>query len=151
MVLAGVKAVTIHDTKTTVIADLGAQFYLTEADVGKNRAEACAARLQELNTAVAVIVSTAPISEAFLSTFQVSEGATTQGICTPKPPHVSDFCAHLRSSVPSLTFSVSLFIWKYRDLYCTHIVAIAQLLLHADFISHDGIAPLLFITGGGAV
>lgn len=69
--LAGVKAVTIHDTKAATMADLGAQFYLGEKDIGSNRAQACAARLQELNTAVAVNVNTDPITEAFLVQFGV--------------------------------------------------------------------------------
>jgi hypothetical protein len=71
VMLAGVKAVTLHDEKATVVQDLGGQFYLTEADVGVNRASACAARVQELNSAVAVEVSTAPITEAFLGKFSV--------------------------------------------------------------------------------
>ena len=49
VILAGVKGVTIQDASACELADLGAQFYLSEADVGKNRAEACAAKLQELN------------------------------------------------------------------------------------------------------
>lgn len=53
------------------LRDLSAQFYLTEADVGKNRAEACQDRLQELNTAVAVAASTDDLSEDFLSRFEV--------------------------------------------------------------------------------
>jgi hypothetical protein len=49
----------------------GAQFYLTPEDVGKNRAEACKDKLQELNISVAVEASTADLSDAFLSGFQV--------------------------------------------------------------------------------
>ena len=48
VILAGVKAVTLQDADKVALADLGAQFYLSEADVGKNRAEACAARLVEV-------------------------------------------------------------------------------------------------------
>ena len=54
VILAGVKAVTLHDTADATVADLGTQFYLAEADVGSNRAVACRARLAELNPAVAV-------------------------------------------------------------------------------------------------
>ena len=64
MILAGVKAVTLQDAEPVALADLGAQFYLSEADVGKNRAEACAARLQELNPAVAVSVVTEAVTPA---------------------------------------------------------------------------------------
>lgn len=71
VILAGVRAVTVHDKKVTKISDLGAQFYLTEEDVGKNRAEACKEKLQELNTAVTVTASTADLDEALLKQFQV--------------------------------------------------------------------------------
>lgn len=71
VILAGVRAVTIHDKKATTKSDLGAQFYLTEEDVAKNRAEACKDKLQELNTAVAVNASTSDLTEGFLKGFQV--------------------------------------------------------------------------------
>ena len=71
VILAGVKSVTLHDTEDVKIKDLSAQFYLSKADVGKNRAEACRAKLQELNTAVAVSASSAELAEDLLSKFQV--------------------------------------------------------------------------------
>jgi len=37
VILAGVKSVTLHDVANTEIQDLSAQFYLSKADVGKNR------------------------------------------------------------------------------------------------------------------
>ena len=57
------RGVTIQDASACELADLGAQFYLSEADVGKNRAEACAAKLQELNPAVTVTVNTGEITD----------------------------------------------------------------------------------------
>ena len=72
VILAGVKAVTIHDTADVRIQDLSAQFYLSEASVGANRASACKDKLQELNTAVAVSASTADLTEQFISQYQVS-------------------------------------------------------------------------------
>ncbi len=41
VILAGVKSITLHDRAEVALRDLGAQFYLSEADVGRNRAEAC--------------------------------------------------------------------------------------------------------------
>ena len=67
VILAGVKAVTLQDAEPAALADLGAQFYLSEADVGKNRAEACAARLQELNPAVEVAVVTEAVTPALVA------------------------------------------------------------------------------------
>ena len=74
VILAGVRSVTLHDTRAVERRDLGSQFYLTEEDFGKNRAEACRDRLQELNTAVAVVASTADLTEDFLRQFQVGAG-----------------------------------------------------------------------------
>lgn len=71
MILAGVKAVTLQETEACAIADLGANFYLAEADVGKNRAEACAAKLQELNPAVDVTVVTGDITDDLCKKHQV--------------------------------------------------------------------------------
>eukprot|EP00882_Tetradesmus_deserticola_P015851 GHRQ01016902.1.p1 GENE.GHRQ01016902.1~~GHRQ01016902.1.p1 ORF type:complete len:156 (+),score=29.15 GHRQ01016902.1:170-637(+) len=71
VILAGVRALTIHDTKNVETRDLSAQFYLTEEDVGQNRAEACRDKLQELNNAVAVSASSAELSAEYLGQFQV--------------------------------------------------------------------------------
>lgn len=71
VILAGVRTVTLHDTANVALGDLSAHFYLSEADVGKNRAESCKEKLQELNTAVAVVASMAPLNEALLKQFQV--------------------------------------------------------------------------------
>lgn len=72
VILAGVKAVVLHDTEKVQLRDLGAQFYLTPDDVGSNRASACEAKLQELNSAVAVSSSDAEVSDSFLGQFHVS-------------------------------------------------------------------------------
>lgn len=71
VILAGVKAVTIHDTAQVQLRDLGAQFYLSESDIGSNRAEACKDKLQELNNAVVVTSATGHLSDEFLGQFQV--------------------------------------------------------------------------------
>jgi len=71
VILAGVKAVTLQDTAACTLADLGAHFYLTQADVGTNRAQACAAKLQELNPAVAVTFVAAEISDDLCKKHQV--------------------------------------------------------------------------------
>lgn len=50
---------------------LSFQFYLREADLGKNRAEVSQTRLAELNSYVPVTAYTGPLSEDFLGNFQV--------------------------------------------------------------------------------
>jgi len=56
VILAGVKAVVLLDHRPATHRDLGANFYLApdDAEAGRNRAEACRARLAELNVAVHV-------------------------------------------------------------------------------------------------
>lgn len=71
VILAGVKAVTLHDTRNVELWDLSSQFYFTEKDVGKNRAAACLDKLKELNGSVDVTISTSEITPQFMSTFQV--------------------------------------------------------------------------------
>ena len=47
------------------------QFYLSEADVGKNRAAACVGKLAELNNYVKVAAHTEQLTEAYIKQFQV--------------------------------------------------------------------------------
>ena len=54
VILANVKAVTLHDDKVATAADAGSQFYLSEADAGQNRATASVTQMQELNPGVQV-------------------------------------------------------------------------------------------------
>jgi ubiquitin-activating enzyme E1 len=66
VILAGVKSVTLWDPSPTTLLDLSAQFYLSEADVGKSRADASAAKLAELNQYVPVTVESGPLSPEFI-------------------------------------------------------------------------------------
>nr|XP_033770664.1 ubiquitin-like modifier-activating enzyme 6 isoform X2 [Geotrypetes seraphini] len=74
--LAGVKALTVHDTKQCQTWDLGTSFFIWEEDVKnqRNRAEAVVQRIAELNPYVHVISSTAPLEEStdlsFLKQYQ---------------------------------------------------------------------------------
>ncbi|XP_072037790.1 LOW QUALITY PROTEIN: ubiquitin-like modifier-activating enzyme 6 [Amphiura filiformis] len=76
VVLAGVRSLTVHDTKTATFKDLGTQFFLREEDVkaSKNRAEASVSRLSELNPYVTVKSSTQELTAdtdlTFLSEFK---------------------------------------------------------------------------------
>ncbi|XP_015787197.1 ubiquitin-like modifier-activating enzyme 1 [Tetranychus urticae] len=71
IILGGVKSVTIHDDQVCSISDLSSQFYLTEADIGKNRAEACVNRLAELNNYVPVSAYSEKLNPEFLKKFKV--------------------------------------------------------------------------------
>lgn len=61
---------TLHDDASVQLRDLSSNFFVSEVDVGKNRALACVPKLQELNHAVAVATLTDLIPSK-LSNFQV--------------------------------------------------------------------------------
>jgi len=58
VVLSGVKRFTIHDDKECSFIDLAGQFFLTEGDIGKNRAIASLEKIQQLNNYVKVDLAT---------------------------------------------------------------------------------------------
>jgi ubiquitin-activating enzyme E1 len=69
--LAGVKTVTLHDVGNVEMWDLSSNFFLTEDDIGRNRAVACVAKLQELNNSVLISALTDELNTEHLSKFQV--------------------------------------------------------------------------------
>ena len=89
VILAGLKSITLHDRTQVALRDLGSQFYLSEADIGLNRAEACRDQLQGLNNAVPVSTSTADLTPEFLSSFQVV--VATQ-LSLAEATRIDDFC-----------------------------------------------------------
>jgi ubiquitin-like 1-activating enzyme E1 A len=56
LVLAGIGSLTIIDHELVTESDLGAQFFVSESDVGTNRAEAAAPQIRRLNPRVNVFV-----------------------------------------------------------------------------------------------
>lgn len=71
VVLAGVKTVTLHDNTPVAIADLGAQFFLRESDLGQPRAAVTGPRLAELNNYVPVDVYAGALTPEFVSQFGI--------------------------------------------------------------------------------
>lgn len=71
VILGGVKSVTLHDKAVCTIGDLSTQFYLTEDDIGQNRAEASRQQLSELNNYVPTKSYTGDLTEDFLKKFRV--------------------------------------------------------------------------------
>ncbi|XP_028832160.1 ubiquitin-like modifier-activating enzyme 6 isoform X2 [Denticeps clupeoides] len=65
IVLAGIKALTLHDSKVCEVGDLGTNFFIREEDVyaKRRRVEAVYPRVAELNPYVKVGVSTCPLDE----------------------------------------------------------------------------------------
>jgi len=71
VILCGVKSVTLYDPEQCQLADLSSQFFLTEADVGKNRGEVTVPKLAELNSYVPLTLHTGELNESLLQRFQV--------------------------------------------------------------------------------
>uniref|UniRef100_K7GER2 SUMO-activating enzyme subunit 1 n=1 Tax=Pelodiscus sinensis TaxID=13735 RepID=K7GER2_PELSI len=71
IILAGVKSVTVHDPGKAQWSDLSSQFFLSESDIGRNRALASQRHLAELNSYVPVTTATGELAESFLAAFQV--------------------------------------------------------------------------------
>lgn len=79
VILGGVKSVTLHDNAICTIGDLSAQYYLSENDVGKNRAEVSCKQLSELNNYVPTKTYTGELTEAFIKQFRVVVLTETTG------------------------------------------------------------------------
>ncbi|KAG9234004.1 hypothetical protein BJ875DRAFT_28307 [Amylocarpus encephaloides] len=74
LVLAGIASITVVDHALVTEADLGAQFFLSHDDLGKNRAEAAAPQIRKLNPRVNVMVDTSNIKDKgsdFFSLFDI--------------------------------------------------------------------------------
>jgi len=56
LVLAGIHSLTIVDHELVTPSDVGAQFFVSDADVGTNRAEAAAPQIRKLNPRVNVVI-----------------------------------------------------------------------------------------------
>ncbi|PIK34706.1 putative SUMO-activating enzyme subunit 1 [Apostichopus japonicus] len=74
IVLAGIKSITLMDDQNVTEADFFSQFLITREDVGKNRATASVARVQELNPNVIVTSDETSVTdkeEAFFKQFDI--------------------------------------------------------------------------------
>jgi len=70
-ILQGCNRVTLHDTEKVVNTDLSTNYYITQQDIGRNRAEASYQKLAELNNYVKVDTITRPLTPDFLKNYNV--------------------------------------------------------------------------------
>ncbi|KAF7048558.1 hypothetical protein CFC21_057304 [Triticum aestivum] len=110
LVLAGVKSVTLHDDGNVELWDLSSNFFLSEKDVGQNRAQACVLKLQDLNNAVIISTLTGDLTKEHLSKFQA---VVFTDITLEKAVEFDDYChnhqppiAFIKSEVRGLFGSV---------------------------------------------
>ena len=133
IILAGIKNVTIQDTVITSFSDLSSQFYLTEENIGQNRALACIDKLASLNEYVSVNVTTEPLTDELITQFNCLV------ITEPHPQaelfHIADFC-HQNKIKFIMTQISGLFGYVFTDF-------------GSEFISSDalGIEPSRFRLG----
>jgi ubiquitin-activating enzyme E1 len=70
--LAGPRSVTLFDPAPVTAIDVGANYYLTMAQIGRPRAQSCVERLAELNPYVTVNVLPSPVlTEEIVGRFSV--------------------------------------------------------------------------------
>lgn len=70
-ILQGFKAVTIHDTEKVTKYDLSTNYYVSSRDIGRNRAEVCFEKLEELNSYVKVDYKTVPLKNELLLDYNI--------------------------------------------------------------------------------
>uniref|UniRef100_F7AN44 Ubiquitin-like modifier-activating enzyme 6 n=1 Tax=Monodelphis domestica TaxID=13616 RepID=F7AN44_MONDO len=95
IVLAGIKSLTIHDTKQCQAWDIGTNFFICEDDVvnRRNRAEAIIHRIAELNPYVHVTSSSVPLDETIdLSFLKQYQCVVLTEIRLPLQKMINEFC-----------------------------------------------------------
>uniref|UniRef100_UPI00398E3D27 ubiquitin-like modifier-activating enzyme 6 n=1 Tax=Pristiophorus japonicus TaxID=55135 RepID=UPI00398E3D27 len=109
IILAGIKALTIHDTKPSETWDLGANFFLHEDDVAsqRNRAKATILQLAELNPYVQVNTSNDLLDEntdlGFLQNYQCVVLTETRLSLQKK---INDFCRSQQQPIKFISADV---------------------------------------------
>jgi len=104
VILAGVKSVTLFDDKNVTYEDLSAQFYLSDKDIGFNRAAVSAPKLAELNPHVPVTVLGELVVSNLSDSFKV---VVLIDVPAAKRAEIADHChAHGIYVVAGDTFGV---------------------------------------------
>uniref|UniRef100_A0ACD5XJJ0 Uncharacterized protein n=1 Tax=Avena sativa TaxID=4498 RepID=A0ACD5XJJ0_AVESA len=112
LALAGVKSITLHDVENVEMWDLSGNFFLSEDDIGKNRAVACVAKLQELNSAVLISALTEELSNEHLSKFQA---VVFTNLALDKSLEFDDYC---RSQQPPISFIKAEVCGLFGSVFC---------------------------------
>ncbi|EMS51846.1 Ubiquitin-activating enzyme E1 3 [Triticum urartu] len=112
LALAGVKSVTLHDVENVDMWDLSGNFFLSEDDIGKNRAAACVEKLQELNNAVLVSAVTEELTTEHLSKFQA---VVFTNLSLDKAVEFNDYC---RSHQPPIPFIKTEVCGLFGSVFC---------------------------------
>ncbi|XP_050399847.1 ubiquitin-like modifier-activating enzyme 6 [Patella vulgata] len=118
IVLAGIKCLTIQDSLTATVEDLGTQFFIREDDVknNRNRAEVSSKCLMELNPYVSVKTITEPLNLqtdlSYLNNYQCVILTSCSLLLQLK---VNDFC---RNQTPPIQFIMSDVFGVFGQVFC---------------------------------
>lgn len=117
VILANFKRVALHDNLTVTPASLSSHFYLTEDDLGKNRAAACVHRLQELNPTVVVTVESRDLSPQVLNEYQtvVILDTFARGLSEARLVEIDEYC---RTHTPSINFITGDTLSVFGRVFC---------------------------------
>ncbi|CAF0731325.1 unnamed protein product [Didymodactylos carnosus] len=91
IVLGGVRSVVIHDCNSVTYADLSSQYFFTEADIGKNRAEASQKKLAELNNYVEVSYSSEELNAEYIQRKKINVFVLTEAVLDEQIK-IGDYC-----------------------------------------------------------
>ncbi|CAF0891592.1 unnamed protein product [Didymodactylos carnosus] len=91
IVLGGVKSVTIQDCNKVTHADLSSQYFFTEEDIGKNRAEISQKKLAELNSYVEVTHSSEKLNPQYLESRKINVFVLTEALLDEQKD-VGEYC-----------------------------------------------------------
>lgn len=109
LILAGVGSLTVMDHKDVQMRDLGSQFFLSEDDVGKNRAESSLESLSALNPNVTITIDQSDISKKDANFFEQFTAVCLTDTDARTQVKVNTLC---RSSSKNIYFfSVECFGW----------------------------------------
>jgi ubiquitin-activating enzyme E1 len=105
LILANVKHVALLDDRDAVVSDLSTHFYLSEQDIGHNRALACRDRLQELNPAVCVTSQQINLNDYFsAATLLSQQGIGTVVLCDVSLNEAEKLNKFCRQQIPPINF-----------------------------------------------
>jgi len=117
LALTGVGQITICDEQTVQAMDLGANFFLHESDVGKNRAESIAPNIQKLNPNVKIVVNTEGVDKQTKEFFLSFDAICLTGCSLRKQLEVNEIC---RSAEKHISFfsgdSFGYYAYFFEDL-----------------------------------
>ncbi|KAF9292999.1 SUMO-activating enzyme subunit 1 [Linnemannia elongata] len=97
IVLAGVGSITILEHETVTEEDLGAQFFLRQEDIGRNRGEAAAEKARLLNPRVNVIVDKEDIAQKPTSYFSQFNVVCLTGCSPEQTIRIDDACRETKT------------------------------------------------------